>query len=90
MTISVTLPPDAESKLRELLANGDREAAGRLLSEVMIAVVEPMLQEPEKLSDEEFDRLSDEMAEIASAHRKTPLPESAFTRESYYEGHPRL
>jgi len=98
MIITLELPPEVETKLRDTAARHDAGAVRRLLTEAMEHVVdstvEALLHDPlhgsrrgdDGLTDMEFEALADEVMTLAP-----PLPalsDSAICREAIYEDHP--
>jgi len=92
MVITIDLPPEVEAQLRESASRGDSETVRRLLADALIPTVEALLrQPPQELTDEEFERLADELADMVDAalgpdHQ--PLSDYAVSREGLYQDHP--
>jgi antitoxin ParD1/3/4 len=92
MTITLELSPQLEGQLRESIARGDAAAVRELLAGALTPTVEALLlasQPP--LSDEEFEALSDQLADELMAERgpmAEPLSDYAVSREGIYEDHP--
>lgn len=103
LTVMLELSPEAEAKLVESLARKDAESARQILAEAVAPTVENLLSHPEieepgqkspdELSNEEFESLLDQLADEADRLIKPgtpPLSDYAFSRESFYEDHPKL
>lgn len=68
----------------------EAEAKGRKIEEVALEMLE-LLTSDRKLSDEEFERLANLLADEVEKRMPPdakPLADHAFTRESIYEDHP--
>lgn len=96
MTITMQLPPDVETKLREVAARHDAEAVRNLLSAAVAATldatVEALLQDPyhgmlppNELGDDEFEALADELANMTPPLHT--LSDWAVSREGIYQDH---
>jgi antitoxin ParD1/3/4 len=103
LTVTLKLSPEAEEKLRESIARKDSESARQVLAEAVAPTVENLLsnseieepeqKSPDELSNEEFETLLDQLADEADRLIKPgtlPLPDYAFSRESFYENYPKL
>lgn len=100
LTVTLQLSPEAEEKLRESIARKDSESARQVLAEAVAPTVENLLshsepeqKSPDELSNEEFETLLDQLADEADRLIKPgtlPLPDYAFSRESFYENYPKL
>jgi antitoxin ParD1/3/4 len=92
MTVTLEIPPEIETQLRERASYGDAATMERLIAQVATPVVEKMLAEtPDSLSDEEFEALSNELIEefarcVGPNH--PVLSDYAVSREGIYEEHP--
>ena len=103
MSVTLKLSAEAETKLRESIAKKDIETAQQVLAESLPMTVEGLLRipdlaglehkSPDQLSIEEFEALADELADEVGKMippGTPPLSEYALSRESFYEGHPKL
>lgn len=92
MRITVELPPELETRLRDSAMHQDRESIQQLLVEAIAPTVEALLRESaEALSDEEFEAAADQLANELSGYLgpdRAPLSDAAVSREGIYEGHP--
>ena len=88
MTITLELPPETESRLRQVVARRDAESLRCLLAEAVAPTVEALLAEPPepRLSNEEFNALLDELAKCAGD--VPTLSDYAVSREDIYGDHP--
>ncbi len=103
LNVTLKLSPEAEEKLRESIVRKDAESARQVLAEAVAPAVEDLLSDPEvegpehkspdELSNEEFEALLDQLADEGDRLIKPgtpPLSDYAFSRESFYEDHPKL
>ncbi len=92
MKITLELPPDIEAQLRERVTHRDVTAVRRLLAEALTPTIEALLREKsEELTDEEFETVSDQLADdlAVSLGSQTPLlSDDAVSREGIYADHP--
>ncbi len=93
MIVTVSLTGDTESKLRESIERGDSESVRRLLVDAIAPTVESLLQRPpsEELTDEEFERLADQLADEVGEALGPDAPllsDYAVSREGIYGEHP--
>lgn len=89
MTITIDLSPEVEAQLRECMLRGDDTEFRNVVTRAIVPHVEArLLETPPKLTLEEYEALADELADIVGD--VPPLPDYAFTRESFYEGHPKV
>ena len=92
MTITLELPPHLEARLRERAAHQDAATVRRLLAEAAEPVAERLLREADTgLSDAEFERVADLVAEEFAANVGMPAPilsDEAVSREGIYGEHP--
>lgn len=98
MIITLELPPEVETKLRDTAARHDAGAVRQLLIEaidqVVDTTVEALLHDPmhgasrgdDGLTDKEFETLADELMNMAPS--LPLLPDRAIHREAIYEDHP--
>jgi antitoxin ParD1/3/4 len=92
MQITLELSPEIEVRLRQSIAQGDAEAARRLLAEVLTPTIEALLQEmPADLTEAEFEAVADQLADELRADlgpNAPSLSDYAVSREGIYEDHP--
>lgn len=92
VTITLELSPEMEAKLREGIARHDTEGIRQLLAEALVPTIYTLLrQEPEQLSDDDFEALADQLADKLAAcmEANTPvLSDYAVSRSGIYEDHP--
>jgi hypothetical protein len=92
MKITLELPPDVETRLRESAARYDVEAVRLLLVEAFTPTVDALLQElPDALTDTEFESVADQLADELTACRGPNAPvlsDDAVSRAGIYEDHP--
>jgi antitoxin ParD1/3/4 len=91
-SITLTLSPELEARLRELVSERDEESIRQLLAEALIPRVKELLGRLiEPINIEEFEteseRLMDEFAEYLGADAPL-LSDYAVSREGIYEDHP--
>ena len=98
MGLTLELPPEVVSRLREGATNNDAEAVQRVLIEEVALIADATVQaftqassstsprRADGLTDEEFDALTEELLAITDS--VPPLPDSALTREGIYQDHP--
>lgn len=85
MIVTIQLSPEVEAQLRDCVARRDAEAMRQFLVTAVAPTVDELLHQPEQeLSDEEFDKLSDELADFNAP----PLSDYAISREGIYGDHP--
>ena len=88
MTLTLDLPPEVESQLRQIIARRGAVAAKRLLADALNPIVEALLHQPvappsSKEIRAQLDRL------IAEAGEDLPtLSDHAVNREGIYGDHP--
>lgn len=87
MKITLELPSDVETQLRDRVAQQDSEAVRRLLADALVLPLESLLWEPEELSPEEFEANLDQMAEVGGAAVPS-LSDRAVSRAGIYEDDP--
>ncbi len=81
MSITLELPLEEEQSLRR-----QAELAGRDVNEYLREIVrEKVFLSPASLTDEEWERLADEAADIVPSS-VPPLSDYAVSREAMYEG----
>ena len=92
MLITLKLSTEMEARLRESVARGDVASVRQVLHDAAEPTVAALLHGHEKrLSDEEFERLADQLADEVAALVGTdrpPLTDYAVSREGIYEDHP--
>lgn len=92
MKITLELPSDIEAQLRERVIRRDVKAVRRLLTEALTPTIEALLREKsEELTDEEFEAVSDQLADELAASlgpQKPLLSDDAVSREGIYADHP--
>ncbi|MCW5852227.1 MAG: hypothetical protein KIT87_19290 [Anaerolineae bacterium] len=92
MTITLQLTPEMEARLQMGILRQDESAVREVLIEAVEPTVESLLtHETEDLSDEEFDRLSEELVVAVSGNLPSDwkgLSDYAMSRESMYEDYP--
>lgn len=81
MTITLDLEPDAEARLRTRAAQFGQDIPAYLQDVAQREALYPM---NEPLKDEEFERLSDELADSIGP-AIPPLSDEAMSRASFYE-----
>jgi len=92
MTITIEIPHDIEMQIRENAARGNADAVRRLLIEALDPTVETLIRihTSSKISNEEFEVLSDQLADEFMEYVGPgcpPLSDYAVSREGLYEGH---
>jgi antitoxin ParD1/3/4 len=91
MKITFELSPQLEEQLRACFDRGDEATMRELLGAAVLRTVEAqLLASPPPLSDEEFEALADEIADLVDAARgpnAQPLSDYAVSREGLYEDH---
>ncbi len=92
MTITLKLPPEVETKLRESIARQDGQTLRQLLAEAFAPTVEEMLQQSsEQLNDSEFEIIADQLADelVQYGEPNSPLlSDYAVSRAGIYGDHP--
>ena len=91
MFITIDLPPEVETQLREYSRERDMESMRGLLADAVMPTVEAMLEAPSDLparfpnglTEDEYDRLLEEMDGLEESG--VNLPDAALSRESLYE-----
>src|SRR5262249_43382236 len=92
MTVTLHLTPEVEAKIRDALAHGNYAGAKDTLADLFLPTIESILATPpEELSDEEFERLADQLAdeftkEVGENGRQ--VFDSKLDREFIYGDHP--
>lgn len=92
-TITLTLSPELEQKLRESIARQDTESVRQLLADAFAPTVEVLLGEKTNsdIHDDEFEVIANELADDFAAcvgSDVLPLSDYAVSREGIYEEHP--
>jgi antitoxin ParD1/3/4 len=92
MTITIEIPHDIETQIRENAARGNADAVRRLLIEALGPTVEALIRShtSSQLSNEEFEVLADQLADEFMEYVGPdcpPLSDYAVSREGLYEGH---
>jgi hypothetical protein len=86
MMITLDLPPEVVQRLREVVAERDAEAVGRLLLDALTPALAALPQPQPPLSDEEYEQI---LAELDELTKDVPVPaDPILTRESIYGDHP--
>ncbi len=92
MTLMIEIPADVERRIREHAADGSVDAIRRLLMDALGPTIDALVRAnaPLKPSDDEFERLADQLAdEFAQCVGPDcpPLSDFATSREGLYEDH---
>ncbi len=92
MTLTIEIPADVERQIREHAARGRIDSIRRLLMDALGPMIDALVQggAPPEPSDDEFDRLADQLAdEFAECVGPDcpPLSDYATSREGLYEDH---
>ena len=92
MIITIELPQDIETRIRENAASGNADAVRRLLIEAVNPTVDALIRSHSstKLSDDEFEALADQLADEFMGYVSPdcpPLSNYAASREGLYEDH---
>ena len=90
MTITVQIPPDIETQIRENASLGNTETVRRLLLDAFVPTVEALMKPNPQLSVDELNALADEMADKLMEFVGPdcpPLSDYAVSREGIYEDH---
>jgi len=93
LTITLDLPPEKEQELTEKIEQRDAEGVRQILDSVWDTMQVHKTTPPQRLSKEEFAKQLDELAAFIDSVRSPdagPLPDEALTRESMYEGRPKI
>ena len=88
MTITVQIPPDIETQIRENASLGNSETVRRLLLDALVPTVEALMKPNPQLSVDELNALADEMADKFMEFVDPdclPLSDDAVSREGIYE-----
>ncbi len=92
MTVMLQLTPEMEARLQEGLSQRDIDMVRQVLHDAVEPTVESLfIGRQTRLTVEEFDKLLDEMADIAAEGLPPDWPglsDYALTREGIYEDHP--
>ncbi len=92
MMVMLQLTPEMAAKLQQGLTDRNPHTVRQVLHEAVEPTVEALLtQETEELSDEEFDRLSEELVAEVSGGLPADwkgLSDYAMSREGIYRDHP--
>jgi antitoxin ParD1/3/4 len=92
-TITLTLSPELEQKLRESIARQDTETVRQLIADAFAPTVEELLAEKTdaEIDDDEFELIADQLADdvaVCVGSDVLPLSDYAVSREGIYEEHP--
>lgn len=92
MPITVEIPSYIESRIRANIVLGDANTVRILLEEAFAPALEALMHDEisSHLSDEEFEALSDQLANELLAYAdpdRPPLSDDAVTREGLYDTH---
>ena len=90
MTITVQIPPDIETQIRENASLGNTETVHRLLLDALVPTVEALMKPNPQLSVDELNALADEMGDKFMRFVGPdclPLSDHAVSREGIYEDH---
>ena len=74
MTITVQIPPDIETQIRENASLGNTETVRRLLLDALVPTVEALMKPNPQLSVDKLNALADEMADKFMRIRWSRLP----------------
>ena len=88
MTITVQIPPDIETQIRENASLGNTETVRCLLLDALVPTVEALMMPNPQLSVDELNALADEMADKFMEFVGPdcpPLSDYAVSREGIYE-----
>jgi hypothetical protein len=93
LTITLDLPPEKEQELTEKIEQRDAEGVRQIIASAWDTMQVRKTTPPQRLSKEEFAKQLDEFAafiESVLPPGAGALPDEALTRESMYEGRPKI
>ena len=91
MTITVQIPPEIETQIRENASLGNTDVVFRLLLDALVPTVEALVKPNPRLSVDELNALAGEMSDKFMKFVGPdcpPLSDYAVSREGIYEDHP--
>lgn len=93
LTITLDLPPEKEQELTEKIAQRDAEGVRQIIDTAWDTIQVHKKPPSQQLSKEEFAKQLDELAAFVESVLPPgagALPDEALTRESIYEGRPKI
>lgn len=91
MVLAIELSPEQEERFRKGIAKHDEPQVREVLTHALDEYVQSLFHSiPQKLTEQEWDQLADELVELVESGRQSsaPLSDYALSREGIYADHP--